>query len=106
MSQSKPFKEATSDRRGSALVPSSLFNTPVLTERFDRFCTNCSGIIENMAIEKYQGLKCVRCHYEVENLDKADGNYRRCVRCSVFLKCTCNNYYFLYIRIWFSIFIK
>lgn len=87
MSQSKILKEGTLERRGSSLVPSSLFNSPILTERFDRFCTNCCGIIENMAIEKYQGLKCVRCQHEVEYLDKPDGNYRRCVRCSVFLRC-------------------
>src|SRR5258705_501574 len=88
MSLSKSSKEGLQDRRGSSsFVPSSLINTPVLTERFDRFCTNCSGVIENMAIEKYEGLKCFRCNHEVEYLDRSDGNYRRCVRCSVFLRC-------------------
>lgn len=87
MSLSKSSKDGTQDRNGRALTPSSLYNTPVLTERFDRFCTNCSGVIENMAIEKYEGLKCLRCYHEVEYLDKTDGIYRRCVRCSVFLRC-------------------
>lgn len=91
MSQSK-LKELTHlKERGSSSRPvSSLFNSPILEGRFDRFCTTCSGVIENMALERYRGLSCTRCGSEVECLDNPDGNFRRCVRCCVFVKCKLN----------------
>lgn len=60
---------------------------PGFVDNYNRFCENCSTVIENMALDKFSGIKCPHCKYEVEYLDKSDGLYRRCVRCCAMLRC-------------------
>jgi len=83
--QKRERMDGLRDRNSTPLA--SVLNTPILTDRHDRFCTNCGCVMDSAALEKFPGQRCVRCMHFVEYRGDADGLWRRCVRCDVFIRC-------------------
>ncbi len=62
-------------------------NFPSFPRKFDRFCTMCAAVFENLALDKYQGIKCKSCSHVFDVGQQSDGNFRKCVRCCAYVKC-------------------
>lgn len=54
---------------------------------FDRHCTKCNAICKKLVSSKHAGIQCGSCRHQLEFTDQSDGNFQRCIRCWIFIRC-------------------